>query len=158
MRMTLKAGISGTYRLAQLSRRAFSLVEVLVAIAVFGVIAGAAYAALTHGFLVMRLEQEDRRATQILLQKSETVRLCTWAQINSNGIVPATFTAPFDPAYTNTGLIYTGRVTIAKPEGVSYSNELRVVTVRLNWNSGRLAREREMKTYIAQHGLQTYID
>jgi type II secretory pathway pseudopilin PulG len=135
------------------------LVEVVVAMAIVGLVVGVFYTAFTQGFATMRMEHEDRRATQILLQKTETIRLCTWDQVNSNGFIPSTFTVSYDPQSTNSGVTYTGTIVIASaPLATPYSNDLKEVTVRLNWTSGPLARQRELKTFVARYGLQTYVD
>jgi prepilin-type N-terminal cleavage/methylation domain-containing protein len=138
---------------------AFSLVEVIVAIAIIGLVIGTYYTALTHGFSVLRMEYEDRRATQILVQKAETVRLYSWDQVNSNGFIPPTFTVAYDPQSAKSGITYTGTITIAKPPlDTPYSaSDLKQVTVRLNWTTGQLARQRELKTFVARYGLQTYV-
>lgn len=138
---------------------AFTLMEVVVAMAVIGLVVGAFYTALTHGFNFLRMEFEDRRATQVLLQKTETIRLCTWDQVNSNGFIPTTFTVAYHPITTNSGVIYTGTIVIASaPLGTAYTNDLKEVTVRLNWTTGQVPRQRELKTLIARYGLQTYVD
>jgi hypothetical protein len=55
-------------------------------------------------------------------------------------------------------LIYTGRVTIADaPVTESYSNELKLVSIQLQWVSAKVQRTREMQTYVTRHGLQNYI-
>jgi uncharacterized protein (TIGR02598 family) len=139
--------------------RAFTLVEVVVAMAIIGLVIVAFCAALSQGFSTLRMEYEARRATQILLQKSETIRLCSWDQVNSNGFIPSSFTVAYDPQSANSGVTYTGTITIANaPLGTAYSNELKEVTVRLNWTTGQLPRQRELKTFVTRYGLQTYVD
>ena len=41
--------------------------------------------------------------------------------------------------------------------GTSYSNTIRLVTVRLNWTTGRLQRSREISTYVCRTGIQSYV-
>ena len=143
-----------------LAGAAFSLIEVIVAIAIIGLVIGTFYTGLTHGFTVLRMEYEDRRATQILVQKAETIRLYSWEQVNSNGFIPSTFTVTYDPQSAKSGVTYTGTITIADaPLDTPYSTgELKEVTVRLNWTTGSLARQRELKTFVTRYGLQTYVD
>jgi hypothetical protein len=131
-----------------------------VAIAIIGLVIGTYYTALTHGFTVLRLEYEDRRATQILVQKAETIRLYSWDQVTSNGFIPSTFTVAYDPQSAKSGITYTGTITIANPPlDTPYSvSDLKQVTVRLNWTTGQLARQRELKTFVARYGLQTYVE
>ena len=138
---------------------AFSLVEVIVAMAIIGLVVSVYYTAIAQGFKTLRMEYEDRRATQILLQKTESIRLCSWSQINSNGFIPSTFTVVYDPQGGSVGAIYTGTIAIASaPLNVAYSNELKQVTVQLNWVTGQLARQRELKTFVTRNGLQSYVD
>ena len=68
---------------------------------------------------------------------------------------------PYDPnaAQGHRGFNYNGSVTI-QPVNIansSYSNDMRMVTVRLNWQTGGMNRRREITTYIARNGLQNYI-
>lgn len=140
-------------------RFAFTLVEVLAALAVIGVVVVAFYSAFAQGFTLTAMAREDQRATQILLQKSETIRLCTWDQISSNGFLPASFTVAYDPQATNSGVTYTGTISVASaPLNTPYSNDLKQITVQLQWTTGKLARQRQLKTFVAKNGLQTYID
>ena len=41
--------------------------------------------------------------------------------------------------------------------GFSLSNDMKQVTVQLNWKTGSLDRSREFTTYICRDGLQNYI-
>ena len=139
--------------------RAFTLMEVMIAVLIVGVVFFTVYAAFTFGFAVVEVNRENLRSTQILQEKMELVRLYSWDQVTNNWI-PTSFTEYFDPTggATNGGLTYTGAVTVASaPITESYSNDLRMVTVQLNWTSGGTARSRAMTTYISHYGLQNYI-
>jgi Tfp pilus assembly protein PilV len=140
---------------------AFSLIEALMATGIISVVALGLYAGISSGFSVVEQSRENLRATQILVEKMETVRLYSWDQINSNGFIPATFSAPFQPGTTNASnstLVYRGRVTIANaPITEAYSNDLKLVTVDLSWISARITHSRTMSTLISRYGLQNYI-
>jgi prepilin-type N-terminal cleavage/methylation domain-containing protein len=138
---------------------AFSLVEVLVAMGIVGITFVSLYTAISSGFGIINVARENLRATQVLLEKMETLRLYNWTQINSNGFIPPTFTAPYYPkGNTNSGLIYQGTMTITNaPATEAYSNDLRVVILRVTWTSGSVSRAREMQTLVSRHGLQNYI-
>ncbi len=137
---------------------AFTLVEVTIGMGLLATVMGALFSSFTSGFFTMQLARENLRATQIMLEKVETIRLYSWDQINTAGFIPTTFTAPYDPNSTNGGLTYTGTMTIsAAPISSSYSNEMKQFTVQLNWKTGKLDRSREFTTYVARNGLQTYI-
>jgi len=139
---------------------AFSLVEVTISLGVIGTIAGAMLTGITGGFFTMKMARENLRATQIMLEKVETIRLYTWDQINTGGFIPATFTNRYDPNATNSqGLTYFGRMSIDPVpfNTVSYSTNMKQITVTLNWTTGQLPRTRSFTTYVAKNGLQTYI-
>jgi type II secretory pathway pseudopilin PulG len=137
---------------------AFSLIEVLVAVVVVGTSAVAMFSGINTGFFTMQLARENLRATQIMLEKTETLRLYNWDQISKLNVIP--IEENYDPysTSTNSGIIYRGEVRIAAaPLSTSYSANLKLVTVTLNWTTGRLPRTRSFTTYITQNGLQAYI-
>src|SRR5438128_1700641 len=107
----------------------FTLVEVVVAIAVAGVMLVALYAGMATGTFSIRLARENLRATQVVLEKMEVIRLLTWDQIASSNVLPATFTVPYDPTGTNTtnGLLYSGQIKIHpfNPSTLAYSADLK---------------------------------
>lgn len=157
--MTVKPHNQDKARRARGNNSGFSLVESLVGMGLIGVVMVALYSAISTGLFNMRMARENLRATQILLQKTETIRLCNWTQISSNGYVPASFVVAYDPQSTNSGITYTGAVSIVNAvSGVPYSNDLKQVTITLNWVSGKLARQRAMSTYVARYGIQSFID
>ena len=139
----------------------FSLIEVLVAMAIVGILFVSLYAGFLSGFQVIHLSRENLRATQILLEKMETIRLYTWDQVNSNGFIPKTFTAYYYPGETNaSGLRYSGSVTITNmpPDSqITYGANMRQVTVAITWTNSNIRRVREMTTFISRYGLQNYI-
>ena len=164
MRLALKRNVkSGT------KGEAFSLVEVLFAVAIVGSLMVSLYLAIASGVGIVQATREDLRATQILQEKMETIRLYTWEQINSNGFIPATFTAPFyatnivsgnSNVYSSmAGLTYTGSVTIVSLPftDVAYSNDLKQVNVTLQWISGKRLQSRDISTIVSHYGLQPYI-
>lgn len=147
------------------SNVAFTLLEVLIGVVVIGGMTLSLYVGMTQGFAVIQLARENLRATQILQEKTEAVRLLNWDELNTPGEVPATFTAPFyaaDAKVDSTddpSLIYRGLVTITNapiyyPE---YSSDLRLVEVEVMWMSGDIQRRRSMRTLVSKFGLQNYI-
>lgn len=129
-----------------------------MALAVFGVVFISLYAGISTGLGIIRSSREDLRATQVMLEKMETLRLYSWDQVVQPGFIPATFSAPFWPADGTNGLQYHGTMTITNvPFTESYSADLRQVVVMVNWDSGNLIHRRQMRTMIARHGLQNYI-
>ena len=145
----------------------FTLVEVLVAIAIMGIVFVTLYTGIANGFCSIGLAREDMRASQILLEKSETLRLYTWSQV-TNSVFPM-FTETYNPTTTGAGegAIYSGSFTVSKISSSSipdkklkdanYDDEMRVVTITLNWTNGSLPRQRSLSTYVAQDGLHNYV-
>jgi hypothetical protein len=117
------------------------------------------YEGLATGFTVIKLARENPRASQIMLEKMETVRLYTWDQINSNGFILTNFVAAYYPmGGTSSGTMYTGQVTVSDSGlGTSYAEDLKKVTVQLNWLTGSLPRTRSTYTYVSRYGLQNYV-
>jgi hypothetical protein len=124
----------------------------------------ALYAGITSCFFSIRLARENLRATQIMLEKMEIIRLLTWEQLNSPNIMPTKFTSTYeangDPDASK-GLVYEGKITIAPVSksdlNVSYVDDLRTVTVQLSWKTGNLERSRKITSYVSRHGLQNYV-
>ena len=140
------------------SEAGFSLVEGSVAMGIIGIVFVALLAGFTSGFSVIRLARENVRATQILQEKMETVRLYNWDQINTAGFIPTSFTNSFDPTNSSKGVIYRGTLTITNaPLTETYTNKIRQVIVDLNWTSGNVNRSRRMTTLVSRNGLQNYI-
>lgn len=141
---------------------AFTLVEALVGFAVAAFAFVSLYAGITYGVSLTQVTRENLRATQLILEKFETIRLYTWDQISGvNGfIIPTGFTNSYaiDTSGNASGVIYTGAMSITDaPVGTSYSADMKLVTVTLNWTSANVPRTRTMQTLIARQGLQQYV-
>jgi type II secretory pathway pseudopilin PulG len=142
------------------AQAAFSLVEVTIGMGVVGTAALALFSGFTSGFFTMQLARENLRATQVLLEKTETLRLYSWDQINTPGYIPTTFTAFYDPNDTNanSSIVYSGTMVVTNcPMSTTYSDDMKMAVITLNWRTGNLERSRSFTTYIARNGLQTYI-
>jgi Tfp pilus assembly protein PilV len=140
---------------------AFTMLEVMLAVLVVSVTFAGFYLCLSQGFASTEMNREDLRATQLLQQQMETIRLYTWSQINSNGFIPATFTAPFNAVgiQGSNAPVYTGYITITNaPMTESYATNHVLVTVLLKWNSGNgnQPHSRQMSTIVSQYGLHNY--
>jgi prepilin-type N-terminal cleavage/methylation domain-containing protein len=139
----------------------FTLVEVIMAAALAGIMFLTAIAGFSNAFSNLQLDRENSRATQILLEKTEMLRIYNWDQIigrDATTYIPTTFTAPFYPDNSNGGFIYNGTVAITNlVTTASYSNDLRTITITLTWTSGKASRSRSMTTYVSQYGLANYM-
>ena len=140
---------------------AFTLTEVLVGVAVSGIMFAAVLVCITNGFASVASNRENSRATQILLEKMEMIRLYNWNQITGNDpstYVPPSFTASLYPNSANSEPRYTGTVNITSaPITETYASDLRLVTIDLTWTSSSGARTRSMTTYVSKYGLQNHI-
>jgi len=137
----------------------FSLLEVTVGMSVIGMTTAALFSGFTTGFFNMQMARENLRATQIMLEKTETIRLYNWSQLNTN-FIPPTFSEAYDPqsATNSQGIIYSGTVVISDaPFTNAYSSNMKQVTVRVAWRTGGLDRTREFSTFVSRDGLQDYI-
>jgi type II secretory pathway pseudopilin PulG len=142
---------------------AFSIMEVTLGLGIVGMATAALFSAFTSGFFTMRMARENIRATQIMLEKVETIRLYSWQQITNAGFIPTNFTAKYDPVGQTTagGLVYQGSLRIAPVNAIEnnadYTDSMRLITVRVDWQTGSLRRTREFKSYVSRFGMQDYI-
>jgi hypothetical protein len=144
-------------------RRAYSLIEAIVATFILAITSMAFYVGLSSGFGVTKFSREEVRATQIMMQQLEAVRLCTWSELTNY-----TFQQVYDPLTTNSanaGVLYTGQVVITNASSiantVSYAPKVGLVTVSLSWTNSTgnqaIPHFRQMQTQVARYGMQSYV-
>ena len=64
---------------------AYTIPEVMVAVLVVAIMMICLYGGFSSSFTMTKIAREDLRATQILMQRMETIRLYTWTQLlNTN--------------------------------------------------------------------------
>jgi prepilin-type N-terminal cleavage/methylation domain-containing protein len=139
---------------------AFSLVEVMVSLAILGIVATALMAAFGSGFNIIKGTRLEQRATQILLEKAEVVRLFNWDQLITPGVVPTNFAEPFFSIgnVTNNSVQYNGRLAITNANlGNVYDADVRLITIDLFWTNGNRVMKRSVSTYISRYGMQNYL-
>lgn len=145
-----------------------TFIDVLMATAIITVMSLGVIGSLTYGFFVMQMARENQRATQVMLEKVETLRLYNWDEVNSNGFVPTNFIDVYDPQAPSgrQGVVYTGTMTISAFTNAtsislsnppSYSTNLRQVNLTVTWNTRSINRIRSLTTYIARDGMQNYV-
>ena len=142
-----------------LGNSGFTLIEGVVGIGMMGLLIVCLYTGMTTGFSTVRLARENLRATQVIQEKFEELRLYTWDQINDSSYVPPTFTASFYNGNGQTNqAAYSGTVKVTR-SGISdaYADDLRLVTITVNWTSGSLPRTRTASSFVARYGMQNYI-
>jgi prepilin-type N-terminal cleavage/methylation domain-containing protein len=148
-----------SYRGRRKKRSGFTIIEVVVALFLIGLLVLAVYGAITSGMGNMRMARENLRATQVLLEKMEAIRLYNWDQLNS-GFAPPAFIVNYDvnSGSTNSGILYFGSVTIKKADtGTTYAPDMKEVVVQVNWKTGSIPRTRSMSTYVCRSGIQNYV-
>jgi type II secretory pathway pseudopilin PulG len=151
------------------SAAAFSLVEQLVGVAVVGVSITALYGALSQGFAIIQIARENLRATQVLCERTETIRLYTLEQVTNvldtgTNFMPRTFVARFFPVgQTNIGVTYQGTVTVQEAPLTNvaiipnYNTNLIQLNFEVTWTSADVTRRRSMGALVARNGVQSYI-
>jgi len=140
-------------------RRAYTLAEIMVATAIIAISFVSFYAGITAGVQVIQLARENLRATQILVERMETLRIKTWEQVTNGVDVPTTFVEHFYPKrISNRGVTYFGSLSVSNVDlRTNYDDELRLVTISLTWTNGGVARVRTMRSYVARNGMQNYV-
>lgn len=152
--------------------RAYTLVEVLIAVGVTALMLVSFFVAMSASFGLTQRVRENLRATQILVQRVETLRLYTWDQlrnVSASKPFPTSFTESYDPyGVTNgsgTGVVYYGSISVTtNPPALgnsSYRGNVALVSVTVRWtNSTQKAKfphERQFETLAAKSGMQKYV-
>src|SRR5882724_2095783 len=140
--------------------KAFTIAEVVMCLLILNVGAAGLMGCFKYAFFVTRLFRENQRATQVMLERAEAIRLCSWDQVRANGFIPPTFTDYFDPTAANgsSGVVYSGTVAIVSfPYNTSYKDNMRQLTLTVQWTSDSIKRARTNVTYIAKDGIQNYV-
>jgi prepilin-type N-terminal cleavage/methylation domain-containing protein len=157
MKMNLPANREGASR-----QSAYTLPEVMVGIAIIAVMFVTLYLGFTQGFGVVQASRENLRATQILQQYSELIRLYTWDQLTNGTTIPNPYTTNWtfyprgDPG--SKGVTYTGVLSISSADMVEdYAGDTRKVTFNLTWTSGNIPHQRQITTMVSRYGLHNYI-
>ena len=145
-------------------QEAATLVEVVIGAGVLGIMTTALFGGISMSLAQTRIAREELRATQIMVERMEGIRLFTWDQLNySNTLCPTTFTTSFDPltnSYNSSGVVYYGTMLITNVflnPSSTYSNTLRSITVSVDWTNFGQAHHRTMTTFQAQYGMQNYV-
>src|SRR5262249_18019280 len=93
---------------------AYTLAEGMISVFILSVMMVSLYAGFYSGFTVVRLSRENLRATQIMVQKTEDVRIYTWKQVTNSTFLKPTFVDYYNPSGTNNntfGAYYSGVVS-----------------------------------------------
>src|SRR5688572_18582124 len=119
--------------------QAFSLVEAVVGMALLGLVCMALFSGLCNSTFSVQLARENLRATQIMAEKLDTIRLYRWKDVTNEKFVlklAQGFVAPLhapDPLLPQTNALtaaFRGAVYIEPaPIGELYGKDMRLVTV-----------------------------
>jgi type II secretory pathway pseudopilin PulG len=138
-----------------------TLIEVVIATVILSILGAAVVGSINYGMFMMRLARENARATQVMVEKLESIRLYDWDQVTTSGFVPQNFTDVYDPqgATNQQGAVYSGTMTISNvPFSTSYSTNLKQFTVTISWTTaGKINHYREISTLVARDGIQPYV-
>jgi len=146
---------------------AFTLAEVLVATLIGAVFLTALYGAFSLGFASVKASREDLRATQILVEQMEQLRLLPFSSLQS--FTTSICYDPADQASGGGGTVYTITVSTNAPAAsdlvspgtlnpvVYYTGAMRTITATATWTSGKVPQSRSLQTYASQNGMQTYV-
>jgi Tfp pilus assembly protein PilV len=147
---------------------AFTLVEVLMGAAVMTVVFVTIFGVMTMCLFVSGTSRENLRATQIMLDKMEGIRLYSPAQLTNTAFLLQAFTNWSSetnniglPNVQGYGIMYTGTITIAPVNfATAYTSNMHQVTVNIGWISGGqgdIPHTRNMTTFYASQGLYNYV-
>jgi prepilin-type N-terminal cleavage/methylation domain-containing protein len=147
---------------------AFTLVEVTMAVAVMAIVFVSIFSAMTMSLFVSETSRENLRATQIMMDKMEGLRLYSPSQLTNTAFLMRSFTNWYcetnnigEPNVQGYGVQYTGSLIITNvPYTTSYSSNMYQVTVTVNWTSigqGNIAHTRSATAYYANQGLYNYV-
>ena len=142
----------------------FTLPEAMIGVLLAAMMIVALYGCFASGFSMLRVSREDLRATQIILQRMERIRLCTFDQVKDPKINPPVVVEYFDPVHETKGgggIAYTVTFTNNYPPmgtvPLGYRTNMLLVTVSASWLSGKNKHSRSMQTYVARDGIEKYV-
>lgn len=157
--------LSSAFSTKRLRKQAgFTLAEVMIAVGILGVSFVSLYAGMSAGFALTRVSRENLRATQIMVEKMEGIRLFNWNQITASNMIPTKFTSRYYPTVGGdqaSGVAFNGTISVTNAvlsqAPTTYADNLRFVTVSVEWTSGDIQRTRSMTTMVSKFGLQNYV-
>jgi Tfp pilus assembly protein PilV len=125
------------------------------------------YLGLGQGYTFTQENGQNMRATQIIGEKMETIRLYTWDQVTNGGFIPTSFTNYFYPngdSNGRVGIAFVGTLTVTNSGlSESYADDVRKVTVSVSWHSASnlttsaASHQLQATTLVARYGMQNYV-
>lgn len=145
---------------------AFSLIELMIGVTVLTIMFLALFSGISYGFMETQLARENLRATQVMLEKMEGIRLYTFDQLIFSNMFPKTFTNQYYPlpdTNRSQGVTYYGELSYSNlSTSAAYNDNTRLVTVKVNWTNQYgvdklVPRHRQMQTIVTRWGIQNYL-
>ena len=161
----LEAGHTKTLMKIRCAKRlkaaaAFTLAEILIAITILIITVAGVLNGFGYGFYAIQIVRENQRATQIMLETTEIIRLYNWTQVNTPGFIPSITNTVYDPQNPNnpgTSFVVTCSINPYPGTGSSaYTSKLRELIVTCSWTN-RVPHTRTIATLVAQDGMQNYV-
>jgi prepilin-type N-terminal cleavage/methylation domain-containing protein len=132
------------------SKNGFTLMEVMIATAILGVVLASVIALGAQSFRYVSDIRRAARASQVLQQKLEDIRLLSWSQMQA---LPSTFTDPNDAAG-----IYSGSISQSPYDSYGGATTLMTVTLTVTWtNQTGALLSKSLSTLVSNNGLNKYI-
>jgi len=138
----------------------FTLVETVMAVLAAAIMLPTLYAGFASGFSFVQLTRDNLRATQVIVQRMEAIRLAPWQNLQNTAYFPTNSTEYYNPSGQAKGTGYTITYNWAPaPSSLppSYRSNMCLVTVTAGWKAGTVQHSRSMQTYVARYGIQGYV-
>lgn len=139
---TMKKATSGL-------QNAFTLVELMVGMALAGIIFTGAFSGMKTGFDIVEESRDQARVTQLLQSEIERMRTLNWTDLKS---LPANATITLDGALAQA---YAERYTFTRNITQTSADQIEVEVVA-SWKNGNRNRSLSMFTGFTQNGLYDY--
>jgi prepilin-type N-terminal cleavage/methylation domain-containing protein len=148
------------------SASGFTLIETIVATLIAAIMLPASYACFGAGFSMMKGTRENLRATQVIVQRMEAIRLAAYKALPDPAAFPTNVTEYYSPSGQNNGsggTAYTVTYNcgpVPSPAGgipVNLRTNMVMITVTAAWNSGKVRHSTSMQSYVAKYGVQRYV-
>ena len=147
-----------------------AMIEVIVSLGLVALVLTSLYAGVTMSFFTIDASRQDLRATQILLERMEGIRLFNWNQLVYSNMIPATFTNYYYPLASGNeskGITYVGNMTITNATlnpSATYQTNMQAIIVDVFWTNyhgygltKKIVSHRSMTTYSTDTGMQNYV-
>jgi type II secretory pathway pseudopilin PulG len=143
--------------------KAFTIVEVMMSTIIIGIAAAGLLACFHGSFLIMRFARENQRATQVLVERAEALRVFNWTQVTNGSIPP--FTNDFYSYTSNNtqgpGPTYSVAVALVPLTSLAatYQTNMFEVDITVQWTNSmdNIPHTRVLSTYVARDGIQNYV-